>query len=426
MTAGLLGSVPLLAGAVLQLAMPALARRAGSVRRWVVLAAALQALVFAPLALAAWHDRISVPALFALTAVYWGLGLAATSGWSSWIDRLVPESRLRGFLAVRSRLAQVAAFLAFLAGGWLLSAAEAEGKVLRGYLLLFALAGLARLASAGFMAAQRDATWPPTPRRPLRETLRHFSGRSGGGCLTFLLTSQVAVYIASPFFTPYMLGHLRFSYGEYAALVSASYVAKILFYPRVARFVSRVGPTRALWLSGLCVWMPPFFWLWTPELGAIITVQVFAGAAWAVFELASMILVFDNLHADERLRILTLFNLLNAAAVVAGSLLGGWALARWPGWSGYATIFVASGIARLVSLGALLGARKGRHASAQPSLEKDLHLPVALAADAHHRRPKVRRQPRHGAGGGELELDGWRELPDHPVAGLDQDPGRAG
>ena len=47
-SASLLATLPMLAGAVIQLITPAAIRRLGSYRRWVVLCAQLQALSFAP------------------------------------------------------------------------------------------------------------------------------------------------------------------------------------------------------------------------------------------------------------------------------------------------------------------------------------------------------------------------------------------
>jgi MFS family permease len=154
-----------------------------------------------------------------------------------------------------------------------------------------------------------------------------------------------------------MLAHVGFSYGEYVALISGAYVAKILFYPYVARFVKRVGTYRALWISGILVAPPPLFWFWTPQLYALITLQAFAGVAWAAFELASTLLVFDRIKADERIRILTYYNLFNALAVVVGALIGGAVLESLPADEAYHVIFAVSAAARLLSLGALFGMR---------------------------------------------------------------------
>ncbi len=80
--AGLVATIPLLAGAVLQLVSPLAVRRLGSHRRWVVWCAALQAMSFLPLAVAAMVGRINVVVMFAVVAVYWGAGQGTSSAWS--------------------------------------------------------------------------------------------------------------------------------------------------------------------------------------------------------------------------------------------------------------------------------------------------------------------------------------------------------
>ena len=68
-TSGLVQSVPLLVGAVLQLAAPGLLRRFGSYRRWVVLCVAIQAAAFMALAAAAVFPGFPVLLIFLLACL---------------------------------------------------------------------------------------------------------------------------------------------------------------------------------------------------------------------------------------------------------------------------------------------------------------------------------------------------------------------
>jgi hypothetical protein len=74
--AGLVSTVPMLAGAVLQLISPAGVRWVGSLRRWVVACAMVQSVAFAPLIAAAILGRVPVALLFVVAAIYWGAGMA--------------------------------------------------------------------------------------------------------------------------------------------------------------------------------------------------------------------------------------------------------------------------------------------------------------------------------------------------------------
>ncbi len=358
--AGLTASLPLIAGGVLQLVGPLGAAKLGSYRRWVVLCATLQGLAYVPLAAAAFRGQIDTATLFLVAALYWGTGMAAGPTWNNWIDSTIPRSVLKNFLAVRSRITQLAAFLSFLAGGYLLQHYEAQSRVLTGFALLFAMAFAFRLVSVACLAAQTDAESQvqSEPKIPLTQLLGRFKEKDAGRFLIFLLMSQVSVNLAGPFFSPYMLAHVKFSYMEYVALVSGSFVAKIVFYPAIARFVKKVGAHRALWMSGILVSPLPLFWFWTPQLYPLIALQVFAGAAWATFELSSTLMMFDRIQSQERIRLLTIYNLLNALAVTVGSLVGGLVLTQFPETEAYRYIFVASACARLLSLSVLVGVRE--------------------------------------------------------------------
>ena len=91
LVAGWIACVPLLAGAVLQLVSPACVRRIGSVRRWVVLCVAAQALSFIPLIITALSGHMRRSMLFVLAAIYWGSGMASGPAWANWMDTLVPQ-----------------------------------------------------------------------------------------------------------------------------------------------------------------------------------------------------------------------------------------------------------------------------------------------------------------------------------------------
>lgn len=356
--AGLLGTIPLLLGGVLQMWAPRGIKLAGSYSRWTIVCAGIQGLSFIPVAVAAYLGHITTTLLFAITAVYFGAGMAAGPTWNNWIAAIIPRDLFDGFLAKRSRLMQLAAFVAFLGGGALLQGAKAGGSELPAFALVFAAAAVMRIVSVGCLQAQTKICLVP---RELSDTalktiIARFLEPSKGRFLLFLLVSQVCLNIASPYFVPYMLGHLQLSYGAYVALISASYLSKIAFYPWIARMVRYLGAYRTLWFTGLFVAPMPLIWYWFPYLPAICAAQVVAGFMWGGFELASTMLVFDRIPADERVRTLTVYNLANAIAVVTGSLLGASILGD-ADHAGYFGSFHVSAVARFLSLLVLISSR---------------------------------------------------------------------
>ena len=362
LAAGLVGTIPMLAGAVLQFVTPRAVARLGSYRRWVVWCATIQALAFLPLALAAWAGAIPTGVVFLIAAVYWGAGMATSPAWNSWVETLVPAHIRARYFARRTRAAQAGVFVGLAGAGIALQLSRPGGHVLTVFTAMFAGAMFARLISAWCLARQSEPL-PPPPRIPangssFRETLssaralitRHFTG-SSSQLMQYLLLIHVGVQIAGPYFTCYMLEHLHLSYGEYVGLLAMSFVSKILVLPALGTFARRAGARRLLWLGAMGVVPLPALWLISDSFWFLLAVQAFGGVAWAAHELAILLLFFETIPRHERTGVLTVYNFAHAASMAAGALIGATLL----GLLGvrretYLLLFALSSAVRLVPL----------------------------------------------------------------------------
>jgi MFS family permease len=186
---------------------------------------------------------------------------------------------------------------------------------------------------------------------PPGKLMASLAQNTNGPVLAYLLLSQAAVQIAGPYFTPFMLGHLALSYYQYVILICAASIARIVLLPAWGRVVERYGPQRVLWLSAIGIIPLPALWLLSRSFALLIAAQVLAGAVWAAYDLATLLLFFEAIPSEKRVGVLTVFNLANAGAVVAGSAVGGAVLAVCSASRGaYLALFVMSAIARAVAL----------------------------------------------------------------------------
>lgn len=350
---GLVATVPMLAGAVLQLVSPAMVRRFASYRRWVVLCAWIQAIAFVPLVIAAVTGAMPILAVFVTASIYWGTGLAGGSSWNTWVGSLVPGRVRNRYFARRTLISQAGLLAGFCAGGVTLHIGSSLGEPLLPFALLFLVAAGSRFLSAHFLSSQSEPAPPGSELlslHPGQLLLRIQDGRIGR-VLLYMLAVQTSVQIAGPYFTPYMLRHLLFSYSDYMVLICAAYVAKILCLSIMGRLADRWGARRLLWISGLALSPISALWLVSNSFGFLLGLQLLSGAAWAGYELAMLLLFFESIPKQQRVAILTIFNLANAAAVVLGSLLGGAVLsAMGAAPRAYLALFLISGVARLTSL----------------------------------------------------------------------------
>jgi len=280
----------------------------------------------------------------------------------------VPKSLRSRFFARRSRVGQLALLAGILVGGGILHLGQARDWHLLAFAALFAIAGLARGASAWLLAHQSepDPLVEPEPLSPGTAQLARIPGIRR--LLAYLLTLQVGVQIAAPYFTAYMLGEraLELSYAAYTGLIAASFVSKILALPWLGHFAARHGARRLLRFAGLSVAPLPALWTFSHDYGALLLIQLASGIAWGAHELGTFLLFFDAVRPEERTRLLTRYNLANACAIVLGSSIGAVLLRRHGiDFGGYAVLFWISACARFATRAALrrcLRSASWRHA----------------------------------------------------------------
>jgi MFS family permease len=449
LASGLVATVPLILGAVLQLVSPAAVRRLGSYRRWVVLCALLQAASFVPLLAAALLGAMPLMLVFALVSLYWGAGLAAGPAWNAWVDTLVPQRLRARYFARRTRVGQWGLLAGFVVGGVTLQLGTKVARPTAAFAVLFCLAAVSRLASARLLDGQREPQPPgedlrlPAFRGVLRGLLAACGGKaptrrrfspvfrpSPGGpqridppgvdpldttgrILLYLLVVQAAVQISGPYFTPYMLGQLKLSYAGYVVLICAAYLSKITCLPALGRVADRFGANRLLWIGGAAIVPIAALWNVSDSFAYLCVLQVLSGAAWAAYELAMLLLFFEAIPSRRRVGVLTIFNLANSTAFFAGSIIGGTLLtALGAGRQAYLVLFMVSSLSRAAAL--LLLARVPQQAAellAEPARTPATQPPLGAAGQPllqgiHQRQRRLDPLVPHGSAFAPLPQDG--------------------
>jgi MFS family permease len=383
LVAGLVATLPMLVGAVLQLATPAGVRHLGSHRAWVVACARLQAASLLPLAAWALVGRIPLFWLFAATSAYWAFGMSTIPAWNAWAASLVPSYLRARFFARRTRYAQAALLAALLVGGAVLEWGEQLlGEATDAFALLLAGAALSRLVSARFLSRQSELPGLAREQRSLSlEEMRHaLRGREAKRVLLYLLGMQVAVQIAAPYFTPFMLGPLGLPYAGFTALIAASFASRIAVLPWLGRLARARGATWMLRRGALAIVPLPPLWLVSDSFGYLLLLQAYSGIAWGALELATLLAFFEGLDAEERTSVLTAYNLASSIALVLGALLGAAIfVAAGGGSTGFASLFVISSLGRMLTL-PLLSKVRGRGRSQEVLLLRTEALRPSIGA----------------------------------------------
>ncbi len=368
--AGLMLAIPLLAGACLQLTTPWLVQRWVGYQPWVVGTAALQGLSVLAMPLAAGAGAQRVTAAFIAASLYWGAGLAAGPAWNTWIEGIVPRRVRTRFFAFRVRVSQACILLGFVAGGFLLQYGKEQRQTIGMFTLVFFLAAACRLLSSWFLSRHLEtfrrqrpsaATRPeatPAATQPAafaaaaapavpRSASRRFGNSSSRRLLVYLFAVQTAAFIAGPYFVPFMLSKLDFTYRDYALLIGLTYVGKVVALPAWGRLAHYTSPHRLLWIGGLSIVPISGFWMVSQNMIYLGVLQLAGGITWAAYELAILLMFFESIPRQERTATLTVYNFGNSLAQVAGAILGALFLRYFDKtFDAYLWLFVVSSVAR--------------------------------------------------------------------------------
>ncbi len=368
---GLIATLPMLAGALLQLVTPLGVRAMRSYRSWIVLCATVQSLMFLALAVAAALDAVPAWAVFLSATTYWASGLACGPAWNTWISLIIPPTIRAKYFAQRTRYCQAGVLAGIVLAGWILSSfagtdyppalkgvppadhGVARREMLHGFAIIFALAGLARGVCTVLLGCQSEPRPLPHDHAPVstQELFKRATTSSDGRLIAYAAAMGIATQIAQPFFNPYMRTHLGFGEDRCAVLLAASFLGRIMALPWLGRVAHRSGGVRVLMLGGVALVPAAGLWAISGNFWFLVATQLIVGAAWAAHELGILLLFLETMPERERTSVLTKYNVLNALCMAAGSVAGGWLIEfndRSP--SSYVLVFVVSCAARALSL----------------------------------------------------------------------------
>ncbi|WP_047813172.1 MFS transporter [Rhodopirellula islandica] len=366
---GLVASIPLLVGGVIQLVSLKAIAWIGGYRRWIVAGAVLQSLAFLPLAYAAWTGSLSIVMFLLIASVYWAAGLSTGPAWNTWIEQIVPVAGRARFFSKRSRLQQICTFSGLMVAGLVLQWTSQEGIALTGFAGLFFVAAVLRLMSASFLHRTRHAQSVPlhVERSPASGAREHavdepVDERSAIQLLAYLVAMQVFIQLSGPYFVPYMLGQLEFDYVVYVGLIALAFLSKVISFAFWGRIAEESGAAKVLWFGGIGLVPLASLWIVSTNLVWLAVIQILSGIAWAAYELGFFLMFFETLPAKHRTRLLTYHNFANTLAICVGALAGAAILAYWGTTSQtYYYLFGLSSTGRLLCLGLLVGAVLPKH-----------------------------------------------------------------
>ncbi len=338
---GIFATAPLMSGAILQLASPWLLARVGSIQKWVVGSAFVQAISFLPFLYFSIHPTLNFFWLFLAASIYWAAGFAAGPSWNFWMGQLIPEDAAAHFFSKRHRISQIGILLGLVGGGLALHWKIQMGPFISVFSFLFFLSFLSRSLSSLFLFFKQNSPPVPDVAHSFRQILALRKLRTHRSFFGFLFFFYISIYISSPFVTPFFLEKLKLDYDQYMVALAALFLAKIAVLPLAGPLMKNFGVKRVFFWGAMGIAPLPALWALNHQMWFVMSVQAVSGAFWGLFEVSLSVTFFNQIKDSQKIILLTAYNFFNATAMILGSLIGGEILQHSVGSaSSYFFIFV--------------------------------------------------------------------------------------
>lgn len=368
---GILATLPPLLGSVTQMVAVWILEKVPRRKDLIVQFIRLQAMLWIPIAALpfllgpGWE---AVAALILLVVAYqMTIGLILPM-WSSWVGDVIPAETRGSFFALRNKAMSVSTFAGLMITAGILQWTAAWNAAVLGFAVAFICAAYMRFRSSRELLALPDIPYKVAEEEKF--SFLQFLGRGSKSNFVqfvfFVAAMNFATFLAAPYFAPYMLRDLEFSYPQYAGLLGTSIVAQFVVLAGWGRLSDQFGNRTILAVCGWQVAVNPLFWLVSSNYWFLVLVQIYSGVFWSGFNLAAANFIYDVATPAKRARCVAYYSIVNGFGIFLGSLTGG-ALVSYAGaqlpfqhgfWavgSPYVTLFLLSGMARLSVVLGLLG-----------------------------------------------------------------------
>ncbi len=293
--------------------------------------------------------------LILLYLVYMISGGVMTPPWFSVMGDVIPEDSRGRYFARRNLIttgiALFSTFLLSIALDWY----KNQQQVIIGFILIFLVGLITRLFSF-FLFTKHY--YPPFEIRTedhigFKQFVYKLPKDNFGKFTIFVAFVTFGLWIASPFFSIYMLDELHFSYIVFVIVNLSSSVIALGVFPFLGKFGDKYGNVHLLRLGAILIPFLPIMWLFfSSPLALILGPQVVGGIGWTAFNLAASNFIYDNIPRKNRGECLALYNFLLGIGIVLGGLTGSLIVSfvSLPFINNYLFVFLISGIVRLIGV----------------------------------------------------------------------------
>lgn len=320
---GLVGTVPLFLGGLVQLFSPWGVRLMGSYKRFVCTTAFMQGLMFIPLIISAINQKMNFSLLLAVIGLYWVFGFSTGPSWNAWLNLLIPKKVRPKYFSKRNLYMYIGTLVGLVTSGVLLQLTPKENRF-DTFALIFTICFLLRSLSTFFLTRHANTPQSKLSISPFSFTTIYarISKESIGKLILFILCFRFAVYLSAPFFVPYMLKDLAMSYIIFMIIISSSSIGKMVIMRLVSKMLTKYNLYKILHAATFGICFIPAAWLLSSNTYYLFSIEIFSGIFWGLFDYAIFLIMFNGIPRADQPSVLSFYTFFNVVSIILGSLVG--------------------------------------------------------------------------------------------------------
>lgn len=313
----------------------------------------LHAIMLLPVIFIPWcFNKQPVLFLIIFITLFTGFNTLASPVMSGLLSEYIPYKMRGKYFGWRGRIMSIIMIGCSLLAGLILQVFKSQA--IKGFVIIFSLALIARLISWFFMTRMYE----PVLRSGKNAYFGFVDFAKGirksnfGRFVLFVAGLQFCVNIAAPFFPVFMLRDLKFDYITYTIVTSTVMAVQILTIGRWGRVADKIGNVRVLKFTGMLIASLPLWWLVSHNPVYLVFAQAVSGFAWAGFNLCASNFIFDAVTPQKRIRCIGYLNVFVGFGVFIASNIGGQIANTLPNIFGYRilTLFLIASILRFLTV----------------------------------------------------------------------------
>ena len=320
----ILSSLPQLIGAFSQLITYKITNLLGSIKKFAVLIAFLQACMWLILIILI-NETSNYLIILIWSTIYFMLASMIGPAWISWIGYIVPFKLRSNYHANRNRIIHSFIFISIILGGIILKIFDTD--LLDAFTIMFSLASTGRFLSAYYLNKKDD--YAETHNKYTYSYTDILKNNLKKWFIIYITSIHFSIMFLGPLFTIYILRTMNLSYLVLTICMVTWWIGNVFSSTYWGRITKKYGNLYLLKKSTIFMCILPIFWISVYYLNyefriiVSILINLIAGITFSGFGLSAFNFIYDISESDEVIKFSSMVNCLKGIGIFLGSIIAG-------------------------------------------------------------------------------------------------------